>query len=291
MIQIDGKKISAEIKTEISEQVKIIKEKGGKTPHLSAILVGHDGGSESYVAFKIKDCEEVGFKSSLHRFEDDVTEDDLLAKVHELNNDNDVDGFIVQLPLPNHISEQKVIEAIKPEKDVDGFHPINVGRMVIGLPSFVSATPDGIIELLKRYNIETSGKNCVVVGRSNIVGRPMSVLMSQKEMNTTVTVAHSRTKNLKEVCASADILIAAIGSPEFVKADMVKEGAVVIDVGTTRVPSNETKSGFRLKGDVLYSEVAEKCSYITPVPGGVGPMTRVSLLKNTLLAATKKIYK
>lgn len=290
MIQIDGKKISAEIKAEIAEQVRTIKEKGGKTPHLSAVLVGHDGGSETYVAFKIKDCEEVGFKSTLHRFEDDVTEEELLAKVYELNNDADVDGFIVQLPLPKHVSEQKIIEAIKPEKDVDGFHPINVGRMVIGMPSFISATPDGIVELLNRYNIETSGKNCVVVGRSNIVGRPMSVLMSQKAMNTTVTVAHSRTKNLKEVCASADILIAAIGSPEFVKADMVKEGAVVIDVGTTRVPSTETKSGFKLKGDVLYNEVADKCSFITPVPGGVGPMTRVSLLKNTLLAATKKIY-
>lgn len=290
MILIDGKKVSAEIKAEIAEKVKEIVANGGKTPHLAAVLVGHDGGSESYVAFKIKDCAEVGFKSSLHRFEDNVTEEELLAKVAELNNDDDVDGFIVQLPLPAHISEQKVIEAIDPKKDVDGFHPINVGRMVIGLPCFVSATPDGIVELLTRYNIETSGKNCVVVGRSNIVGRPMSVLMSQKAMNTTVTVAHSRTKNLKEVCASADILIAAIGSPEFVKGDMVKEGAVVIDVGTTRVPSNDTKSGFRLKGDVKYEEVADKCSYITPVPGGVGPMTRVSLLKNTLLAATKQIY-
>ncbi|MFA9390476.1 MAG: bifunctional methylenetetrahydrofolate dehydrogenase/methenyltetrahydrofolate cyclohydrolase FolD [Prolixibacteraceae bacterium] len=290
MILIDGKKISAEIKGEIAVKVKELKAKGGKTPHLAAILVGHDGGSETYVAFKIKDCEEVGFKSSLFRFEDNVSEAELLAKVSELNNDEDVDGFIVQLPLPKHISEQKVIEAIDPRKDVDGFHPINVGRMVIGLPSFVSATPDGIVELLHRYGIETSGKNCVVVGRSNIVGRPMSVLMSQKAMNTTVTVAHSRTKNLKEVCASADILIAAIGSPEFVTADMVKKGAVVIDVGTTRVPSNETKSGFRLKGDVKFDEVAERCAYITPVPGGVGPMTRVSLLKNTLLAATKQIY-
>ena len=290
MILIDGKKVAGEIKAEIAEKVKIIKENGGKTPHLSAILVGHDGGSETYVAYKIKDCEAVGFESSLHRYEDDVTEEELLAKVNELNNDDNVDGFIVQLPLPKHISEQKVIEAIDPKKDVDGFHPINVGRMVIGLPSFVSATPDGILELLKRYKIETSGKNCVVVGRSNIVGRPMSVLMSQKAINTTVTVAHSRTKNLKEVCASADILIAAIGSPEFVTGEMVKEGAVVIDVGTTRVPSSETKSGFRLKGDVKYDEVAGKCSYITPVPGGVGPMTRVSLLKNTLLAATKKIY-
>ncbi|MDA3818808.1 MAG: bifunctional 5,10-methylene-tetrahydrofolate dehydrogenase/5,10-methylene-tetrahydrofolate cyclohydrolase, partial [Prolixibacteraceae bacterium] len=251
MILIDGKKVSADIKAEIAEKVTKLKSKGGKTPHLAAVLVGHDGGSETYVAFKIKDCESVGFKSSLHRFEDDVTEEELLAKVNELNNDDDVDGFIVQLPLPDHISDQKVIEAIDPKKDVDGFHPENVGRMVIGLPSFVSATPAGIVELLKRYNIETSGKNCVVIGRSNIVGRPMSILMSQKAMNTTVTVAHSRTKNLKEVCLNADIIIAAIGSPGFVKGDMVKEGAVVIDVGTTRVPSNETKSGFRLKGDVL----------------------------------------
>jgi methylenetetrahydrofolate dehydrogenase (NADP+)/methenyltetrahydrofolate cyclohydrolase len=290
MILIDGKKVAADIKAEIAEKVKKLKSEGGKTPHLAAVLVGHDGGSETYVAFKIKDCEAVGFKSSLHRFEEDVTETELLAKVDELNNDDDVDGFIVQLPLPDHISEQKVIEAIDPKKDVDGFHPENVGRMVIGLPSFVSATPNGIVELLKRYNIETVGKNCVVIGRSNIVGRPMSILMSQKAMNTTVTVAHSRTKNLKEVCLNADIIIAAIGSPGFVKGDMVKEGAVVIDVGTTRVPSNETKSGFRLKGDVLFDEVADKCSYITPVPGGVGPMTRVSLLKNTLLAATNEIY-
>jgi methylenetetrahydrofolate dehydrogenase (NADP+)/methenyltetrahydrofolate cyclohydrolase len=291
MILIDGNKIAAEIKAEIADEVKLIIQGGGKAPHLSAILVGHDGGSESYVAFKIKDCAEVGFKSSLYRFEDNVSEEELLAKVVELNNDPDVDGFIVQLPLPAHISEEKVIEAIDPKKDVDGFQPVNVGRMIIGLPCFISATPYGIIELLKRYKIETSGKNCVVIGRSNIVGRPMSVLMSQKAMNTTVTVAHSRTKNLKEVCAGADILIAALGSPGFVTGDMVKEGAVVIDVGTTRVPSSETKSGFRLKGDVKFDEVAEKCSYITPVPGGVGPMTRVGLLKNTLLAAKKVIYR
>ncbi|MFC2136597.1 bifunctional methylenetetrahydrofolate dehydrogenase/methenyltetrahydrofolate cyclohydrolase FolD [Bacteroidota bacterium] len=288
---IDGKKVSFAIKEEIAIEVEEIKKQGGKIPHLVAILVGHDGGSETYVAYKIKDCEEVGFKSSLIRYEDDVAEEVLLSKVSELNNYNDIDGFIVQLPLPDHISEQKVIEAIDPKKDVDGFHPINVGRMVIGLPSFVSATPFGIVELLKRYKIETSGKNCVIVGRSNIVGRPMSILMSQKAINTTVTVAHSRTKNLEQVCASADILIAAIGSPEFVTGNMVKDGAVVIDVGTTRVPSTETKSGFRLKGDVKYNEVASKCSYITPVPGGVGPMTRVSLLKNTLLAAKKEIYK
>ncbi len=288
---IDGKKTAAEIKAEIAEEVAKIKAQGGKVPHLAAILVGHDGGSETYVAYKIKDCEEVGFKSSLVRYEDDVTEAELLAKVEELNNDADVDGFIVQLPLPKHISEQKIIEAIDPKKDVDGFHPINVGRMVIGLPCFVSATPDGIVELIKRHGIETSGKDCVIIGRSNIVGRPMSVLMSQKQMNATVTVAHSRSKNLKELCAKADILIAAIGSPEFVKADMVKEGAVVIDVGTTRVQSDQTKSGWKLKGDVAFDEVAGKCSFITPVPGGVGPMTRVALLKNTLLAAKHEIYK
>jgi methylenetetrahydrofolate dehydrogenase (NADP+)/methenyltetrahydrofolate cyclohydrolase len=288
---IDGNKTAKAIKAEIAQQVKEMQASGGKTPHLAAILVGHDGGSETYVAYKIKDCEEVGFKSSLIRYEDDVTEAELLAKVEELNNDDDVDGFIVQLPLPKHISEQKIIEAIDATKDVDGFHPVNVGRMVIGLPAFVSATPDGIVELIKRYGIETSGKDCVVIGRSNIVGRPMSVLMSQKEMNATVTVAHSRTKNLKELCAKADILIAAIGSPGFVTADMVKPGAVVIDVGTTRVKSTETKSGWKLKGDVVFDEVADKCSFITPVPGGVGPMTRVSLLKNTLLAAKKEIYK
>jgi len=291
MILIDGKKVAAEMKEEIAASVSEFKAKGGKTPHLAAVLVGHDGGSETYVAYKIKDCEDVGFKSSLIRFEDDVTEAELLAKVHELNKDADIDGFIVQLPLPDHISEQKVIEAIDPKKDVDGFHPENVGRMVIGLPSFVSATPFGIVELLKRYNIETSGKNCVIVGRSNIVGRPLSILMSQKAINATVTVAHSRTKNLEELCRSADILVAAIGVPEFVKGNMVKDGAVVIDVGTTRVKSDQTKSGWKLKGDVLFDEVAPKCSYITPVPGGVGPMTRVSLLYNTLLAATGKIYK
>lgn len=285
---IDGKKTAATMKAEIAEQVRKIKEQGGKIPHLAAVLVGHDGGSETYVAYKIKDCEEVGFKSSLVRYEEDVTEEELLAKVDELNRNGDIDGFIVQLPLPAHISEQKVIEAIDPRKDVDGFHPVNVGKMVIGLPSFVSATPDGIIELIKRHGIETSGKDCVVLGRSNIVGRPMSILMSQKAMNATVTVVHSRSKNLKEICAGADILIAAIGSPEFVKADMVKEGAVVIDVGTTRVKSGQTKSGWKLKGDVAFDEVAPKCSFITPVPGGVGPMTRVSLLKNTLLAAMKR---
>jgi methylenetetrahydrofolate dehydrogenase (NADP+)/methenyltetrahydrofolate cyclohydrolase len=284
---IDGKATAKTIKEEIAIEVSEMVKRGIKPPHLAAVLVGHDGGSETYVAFKIKDCEEVGFKSTLVRYEDDVTEEELLQRIAELNADKELDGFIVQLPLPDHISEQKVIEAIDPAKDVDGFHPVNVGKTVIGLPAFVSATPYGIVELLKRYNIETSGKNCVIVGRSNIVGRPLSVLMSQKAINATVTVAHSRTKDLKEVCSSADILIAALGSPEFIKEDMVKEGAVVIDVGTTRVESTETKSGFRLKGDVDYEKVAPKCSYITPVPGGVGPMTRVSLLLNTLKAAKR----
>ena len=287
---IDGKATAKAIKEEIKEEVKQLVHAGQRPPHLAAILVGHDGGSETYVAYKIKDCEEVGFRSSLIRFEDDVKEEVLLSRIRDLNEDPELDGFIVQLPLPGHINEQKVIEAINPEKDVDGFHPVNVGRTVIGLPSFVSATPFGIIELLKRYRIETSGKHCVVVGRSNIVGRPMSILMSQKSINATVTVAHSRTKDLEELCASADILIAALGAPGFIKAHMVKDGAVVIDVGTTRVPSTETKSGFRLKGDVIFDEVAPKCSYITPVPGGVGPMTRVSLLSNTLLAAKGNIF-
>jgi len=282
---IDGKATAASIKKEIAAEVTLMVKNGQRAPHLAAVLVGHDGGSETYVAYKIKDCEEVGFTSTLVRFEDDVAEEALLAKIDELNRQEDLDGFIVQLPLPSHISEQKIIEAIDPTKDVDGFHPVNVGKTVIGLPSFVSATPLGIVELIKRYNIETSGKNCVIVGRSNIVGRPLSVLMSQKAINATVTVAHSRTKDLKALCASADILIAALGAPEFIKGDMVKEGAVVIDVGTTRVESSETKSGFRLKGDVDFEAVAPRCSYITPVPGGVGPMTRVSLLLNTLQAA------
>jgi methylenetetrahydrofolate dehydrogenase (NADP+)/methenyltetrahydrofolate cyclohydrolase len=290
MILIDGKKVAAEMKLEIAARVSAISEKGGKTPHLAAVLVGHDGGSETYVAYKIKDCEEVGFKSSLIRYEDNVTEDELISKVKELNSNDDIDGFIVQLPLPAHISERKVIETIDPRKDVDGFNPENLGRIVIGLPSFISATPFGIIELIKRYNIETAGRNCVIIGRSNIVGRPLSILMSQKAINATVTVAHSRTQNLEEICRNADILIAAIGVPEFVKGNMVKEGAVVIDVGTTRVKSDKTKSGWKLKGDVLFDEVAGKCSYITPVPGGVGPMTRVSLLYNTLLASSGEIY-
>jgi methylenetetrahydrofolate dehydrogenase (NADP+)/methenyltetrahydrofolate cyclohydrolase len=289
---IDGKKISDQVKAEIAEEVKVMVAAGGKRPHLAAILVGHDGGSETYVAHKVKSCEQVGFTSTLIRYEDDVTENELLAKVNELNNDADIDGFIVQLPLPKHIAEQKVIEAIDYRKDVDGFHPVNVGRLHIGLPTYLSATPAGIIELLRRYNIQTAGKHCVVIGRSNIVGKPVAGLMVQKGYpgDCTVTICHSRTPNLKEVVLQADIIIAAIGSPEFVKAEMVKEGAVVIDVGTTRVASTETKSGFKLKGDVKFDEVAPKCSYITPVPGGVGPMTIVSLLKNTLLAAKKAVY-
>lgn len=292
MILIDGKAISEQVKQEIASEVAEIVANGGKRPHLAAILVGHDGGSETYVASKVKACETCGFKSSLIRYENDVTEEVLLAKVRELNEDEDVDGFIVQLPLPKHISEQKVIETIDYRKDVDGFHPINVGRMSIGLPCYVSATPNGILELLKRYNIETSGKKCVVLGRSNIVGKPMASLMMQKAYpgDATVTVCHSRSKDLVKECQEADIIIAALGHPNFVKAEMVKEGAVVIDVGTTRVPDATRKSGFKLTGDVLFDEVAPKCSYITPVPGGVGPMTIVSLMKNTLLAGKKAIY-
>jgi methylenetetrahydrofolate dehydrogenase (NADP+) / methenyltetrahydrofolate cyclohydrolase len=288
---IDGKIISELLKKEIAVAVEQIKASGKRAPHLAAILVGHDGGSETYVAAKVKACEMVGFDSTLIRFEDDVTENELLQAIDNLNKDAGIDGFIVQLPLPKHIPEEKVIESIDPKKDVDGFHPINVGRVVAGMPAFVSATPFGIMELLRRYKIETSGKNCVVIGRSNIVGRPMSILLSQKGVDCTVTVCHSRTKNLKEVCLQADIIVAALGLPEFLTAEMVKEGAVVIDVGTTRVPSTLTKSGFKLKGDVKFEEVALKCSFITPVPGGVGPMTIASLLYNTLLAAQHKIYK
>ncbi|WP_075603915.1 bifunctional methylenetetrahydrofolate dehydrogenase/methenyltetrahydrofolate cyclohydrolase FolD [Saccharicrinis aurantiacus] len=289
---IDGKSTSQKVKDEIAAEVASIKAAGDRAPHLAAILVGHDGGSETYVAAKIKACEYVGFKSTLIRFEDTVTEEELLAKVEELNNDADLDGFIVQLPLPKHISEEKVTDAVDYRKDVDGFHPQNVGRMSIGSPAFISATPQGIMELIERYKIETSGKHVVVIGRSNIVGRPMSILLSQKGYpgDATVTVCHSRTANLQEICLQADIIIAAIGAPEFVKADMVKEGAVVIDVGTTRVKSDVTKSGWKLKGDVAYDEVAPKCSFITPVPGGVGPMTIASLLLNTLKAAKKEIY-
>lgn len=284
---IDGKKVADEIKQEIAAEVTRLKVFGKKIPHLAAILVGNNGSSETYVANKVKDCEEVGFKSTLLRFGNDVTEAVLLDKIAELNNDNDVDGFIVQLPLPGHISENKVIEAIDPRKDSDGFHPVNLGKMMIGLPGYLPATPFGIVELIKRYRIETSGKNCVVIGRSNIVGRPVSILLSQKGMDATVTVVHSRTKNIQDIVSQADIIIAAIGSPAFVTAEMVKVGAVVIDVGTTRIESPETKSGYKLVGDVDFENVAPKCSYITPVPGGVGPMTRVSLLRNTLIAAKK----
>lgn len=290
---IDGKKIADTIKLEIADKVAQMVSDGKKRPHLAAILVGHDGGSETYVAHKVKACEQCGFESTLIRFDADVTEQELLDAINQLNLDDQVDGFIVQLPLPKHISEQKIIEAIDYRKDVDGFHPINVGRMSIGLPCFLSATPAGIIELLRRYGINTKGANCVVLGRSNIVGKPIATLMMQKANpgDATVTVCHSGTKNLKEICRNADIIIAALGSPEFVKEDMVKEGAVIIDVGTTRVPSPLTKSGFKLKGDVDFEHVAAKCSYITPVPGGVGPMTIVSLMRNTLLAAQKEIFK
>ena len=284
---IDGKRIADEIKSEIKAEVDVMKSHGLRPPHLVAVLVGHDGGSETYVSHKVKACEQVGFRSTLVRYEDDVTETELLGRIDALNADSDVDGFIVQLPLPKHIDEQKIIEAISPSKDVDGFHPVNVGRMMIGMPCFVSATPAGIMELLRRYGIDTRGKRCVVLGRSNIVGKPVSMLMAQKNSpgDATVMICHSRTPDIPDITREADIIIAAMGQPEFVTADMVKEGAVVIDVGTTRVPSSETKTGWKLKGDVKFDEVAPKCSYITPVPGGVGPMTIVSLLRNTLKAA------
>ncbi len=290
---IDGKKISLELQEDIAIEVRQMMASGLKQPHLAAILVGNDGGSETYVASKIKACERVGFKSTLLRFPEYVTEEKLLQAVYDLNNNNDVDGFIVQLPLPRHINEHKIIEAIKPSKDVDGFHPINVGRMVLNLPCYVSATPYGIVHLLEKYNIETSGKHCVVLGRSHIVGSPMSILLAKNTAlgNCTVTLCHSKTKDLISHTLKADIVICALGSPEFLRANMIKEGAVVIDVGTTRVASTETKSGYKLKGDVMFDEVAPKCSYITPVPGGVGPMTIASLIKNTLLAAKKEIYK
>jgi methylenetetrahydrofolate dehydrogenase (NADP+)/methenyltetrahydrofolate cyclohydrolase len=287
---IDGKATASQIKQEIATEVQAMVAAGKKRPHLAAILVGHDGGSETYVKNKVLACEACGFKSTLIRFEDDITEEQLLAEVYRLNADTDVDGFIVQLPLPKHISEQRIIEAIDYRKDVDGFHPINVGRLSIGLPCYISATPKGILELLRRYNIETSGKKCVVVGRSNIVGKPMAQLMLQKEMgDATVTVVHSHTHNIKEECKAADILIAALGKPGFITADMVKPGAVVIDVGTTRVPDASRPSGFRLSGDVDFENVAPLCSAITPVPGGVGPMTICMLMLNTL-AAGKHIY-
>ena len=282
---IDGKATAEAIKAEIAEEVRQIVSNGGRAPHLAAILVGHDGGSETYVKNKVLACERCGFESTLVRFEEDVTEEELLQCVDKFNKDESVDGFIVQLPLPKHIDEQIVIEAIDYRKDVDGFNPINVGRMSIGLPCFISATPLGIITLLKRYGINTSGKKCVVLGRSNIVGKPMAQLMMQKQFgDATVTVCHSHTKDIKKECLEADIIIAAIGKPNFLTGDMVKEGAVIVDVGTTRVPDATRKSGFRLNGDVKYDEVAPKSSFITPVPGGVGPMTICSLMKNTLQA-------
>ena len=289
---IDGKATATAIKQQIAEEVKEMVANGAKRPCLAAVLVGHDGGSETYVKNKVIACEQCGFESRLIRYEDDVTEEELLACVAKLNDDPQVDGFIVQLPLPKHIDEQKIIMAIDYRKDVDGFHPINVGRMAIGLPCFVSATPLGIMTLLQHYHIETSGKKCVVLGRSNIVGKPMSQLMMQKQYgDATVTVCHSHTKDIKAECREADIIIAAIGRPDFVTADMVKDGAVIIDVGTTRVPDATKKKGFRLNGDVKFDEVAPKCSFITPVPGGVGPMTICSLMKNTLAAAKKEYYK
>jgi methylenetetrahydrofolate dehydrogenase (NADP+)/methenyltetrahydrofolate cyclohydrolase len=290
---LDGKVLSAQIKQEIAAEVAQIREQGGKIPHLVAILVGNKGASETYVASKMKNCEEVGMHSTLIRFETTVTEDELLDKVREVNNNPDMDGLIVQLPLPDHINPDRVMETIDPTKDVDGFHPINIGRMAKGLPAYISATPQGVLEMIKRYNIETSGKHCVVVGRSQIVGLPMSILMQRNTYpgNCTVTVTHSRTKNLAEICRSADILVAALGRPEFVTADMVKEGAVVIDVGLERVPDASKKSGFALKGDVKFDEVAPKTSFITPVPGGVGLMTICSLMQNTLKAAQGEVYK
>lgn len=289
---IEGKVIAELVKTEIAGEVATIKEKGGKIPHLAAILVGHDGASETYVAYKQKDCSQVGIESSLFHYEEQLTEKELLNKIDQINNNDEIDGLIVQLPLPDHISEQKVIERINPGKDVDGFHPVNVGRMVIGLPAYISATPAGILELIERYKIDTVGKSCVVIGRSNIVGKPMSILLSRKRYpgNATVTVCHSQTKELDKITRNADIIIAALGQPEFLTANMVKEGAVVFDVGITRIASDKTKSGWKLIGDVKFDEVAPKTSFITPVPGGVGPMTRVALLKNTLLSAKKAIY-
>jgi len=291
MILIDGKKISQELQSEIAVEVKELIANGNKQPHLAAILVGDDPASQTYVNSKVKACDNVGFKSTLVRFESSVTEQTLLAKIEELNNNDDIDGYIIQLPLPRHISEQKMIEAIHPNKDVDGFHPVNVGRLVLNLPTYISATPFGIIQLLERYDIPTDGKHCVVIGRSHIVGSPMSILMSKNTTvgNCTVTLCHSHTKNLKEHTLNADIIIAAIGKPNFLTADMVKQGAVIIDVGINRVDDTSLTKGFKLVGDVSFAEVSEKASYITPVPGGVGPMTIASLLKNTLIAAKKLV--
>ncbi|MBP6619553.1 MAG: bifunctional 5,10-methylene-tetrahydrofolate dehydrogenase/5,10-methylene-tetrahydrofolate cyclohydrolase [Leadbetterella sp.] len=290
---IDGKLISAQVKAELQIEVDKIKAEGGKIPHLAAVLIGDNGASETYVASKIKSCEQIGFKSTLIRRDSTSTEAEVLEIIDQLNNDEDIDGFIVQLPLPAHIDVDKVIEAIDPKKDVDGFHPINIGRMAKGLPAYISATPYGVLELIKRYKIETAGKHCVVVGRSQIVGLPMSILMQRNTYpgNCTVTLVHSRTQNLKEMCLQADILVAALGKPEFITADMVKDGAVVIDVGLTRVVDESKKSGFALKGDVKFDEVAPKTSFITPVPGGVGLMTVAALMYNTLLASRKEIYR
>lgn len=292
MTIIDGKQTAQQIRQELAAEVEQIKQNGGKVPHLAAILVGEDPASDTYVRMKVKDCEQIGYKSTLIRYDAGISEKELLDKVEEINQDDDIDGLIVQLPLPDHITSEKITFAIRPEKDVDGFHPINIGRMAKGLPAYVCATPHGVMELIRRYEIPTEGKHCVVIGRSDIVGTPVSILMSRKAYpgNATVTVCHSRTPNIAELSRQADIIIAALGKPEFLTADMVKEGAVVIDVGTTRVKDPSKKSGFGLKGDVKFDEVAEKCSYITPVPGGVGPMTRASLLYNTMLAAKESIY-
>jgi methylenetetrahydrofolate dehydrogenase (NADP+)/methenyltetrahydrofolate cyclohydrolase len=290
---LDGKKIAAAIKAEIAEEVKQLKSRGKKIPHLAAILVGDDGASQTYVASKVKSCQDVGFKSTLVKLKRDITENELITQINLLNNDDSVDGFIVQLPLPKHINEERILLSVAPEKDVDGFHPMNVGRMTLNLPGYIPATPKGILEILKRYNIETEGKHCVVIGRSNIVGLPMSILMARKDKigNCTVTLCHSKTKNLKEETLRADIIIAALGKQEFLKADMVKKGVVVIDVGITRIEDTSKKSGYKLLGDVAFDEVSKKCSYITPVPGGVGLMTVASLLQNTLSAAKEEFYK
>ncbi|MEQ6122790.1 bifunctional methylenetetrahydrofolate dehydrogenase/methenyltetrahydrofolate cyclohydrolase FolD [Pseudotenacibaculum sp. MALMAid0570] len=290
MILLDGKKTSSDIKDEIAIEVTSMKEQGQKVPHLAAVIVGNDGASLTYVNAKVKACERVGFESTLVRLSENISEEELLSQIDNLNNNDEVDGFIVQLPLPKHIDEQKVIMAVHPDKDVDGFHPTNVGKMALNLPTFISATPFGILELLDRYNVETSGKHVVVIGRSHIVGSPMSILLSQKRKvgNATVTITHSRTQNLKEITLQADIIVAALGIPEFLTADMVKEGVTVIDVGITRIDDASKKRGFRLVGDVAFEEVSKKSEYITPVPGGVGPMTIAMLLKNTLLARQRR---
>jgi len=292
MIILDGKKISNDIKYEIAIEVTQLKASGGKIPHLAAILVGTDGASETYVSAKVKACEKVGFRSTLIRLKDNVSEQELLKEIHKVNTTLDIDGLIVQLPLPNHIDEIKITEAILPSKDVDGFHPTNIGRMALNLPTYLPATPAGILELLKRYNVETSGKHCVVIGRSHIVGSPMSILMGRNNNpgNCTVTLTHSRTQNLREITKTADILIVALGKAEFLTADMVKQNVCIIDVGITRIKSNKTKSGWKLLGDVAFDSVKDKCSFITPVPGGVGPMTIAMLLKNTLKSAAQQVY-